>query len=755
MKTGIATVSISGNLEEKIEAIAAAGFTGIEIFEQDFIADTRSPRAVGERIRDAGLEVMLFQPFRDFEGLPGPLRAKAFDRAERKFDVMQELGCDLVLVCSTVHPEALGGIDRAAADFGELGERAARRGLRVGYEALAWGRHVNDHRDAWEIVRRADHPAVGLILDSFHTLGRGIDPQSIRRIPGDRIFFVQLADAPAIEMDLLYWSRHFRNMPGEGDLAVTDFMRAVMATGYAGPISLEIFNDQFRGGSPRTIAQDGYRSLVALMDEVRRAEPEAAPDITPLPPPIEVRDTAFVEFAAQGEKLAELGFELGDNAFADAFKRFKDLADRKKHVFDEDIEALVEDETPFAVHYLNLDRFKTVNDTLGQATGDTVLREVAERLLGAAGGDNFVGRLGGDEFAVCQKTDSASVAHRFAEHLVRALAKPCAIDGNEITIGGSIGFARYPENGSETAVLLQAAAIALSRAKKNGRGCALGYHESMEREHVERHAVEKRLRQALAAGGFELHYQPLFRTGDQKLRGFEALLRLRDENGKPIPPSVFIPVAEEIGLICRIGDWALAEACRFAATWPDELTVAVNLSPVQFERGDLVMKARAALKESGLAANRLELEITESLLITNPQSVLAQLHQLRALGIRIALDDFGTGYSSLSYLWQFPFDKLKIDRAFMNGIDTRGSKSREILKTVVSLGRILDLAVTAEGVETKEQLAALEELKCDLTQGFLLGRPMPAEDLAAFVVKAMAPAAGKRRGARKLREAAS
>ncbi|GGE53485.1 3-keto-5-aminohexanoate cleavage protein [Primorskyibacter flagellatus] len=306
MKTGIATVSISGNLEEKIEAIAAAGFTGIEIFEQDFIADIRSPRAVGQRIRDAGLEVMLFQPFRDFEGLPDGLRAKAFDRAERKFDVMQELGCDLVLVCSSVHPQALGGIDRAAADFAELGVRAAARGLRVGYEALAWGRHVNDHRDAWEIVRRADHPSVGLILDSFHTLGRGIDPDTIRRIPGDRIFFVQLADAPAIEMDPLYWSRHFRNMPGEGDLAVTDFMRAVMATGYDGPISLEIFNDQFRGGSPGTIAQDGHRSLIALMDEVRRAEPASSAGIPALPAPIEVRDTAFVEFAAQGSDLIAL-----------------------------------------------------------------------------------------------------------------------------------------------------------------------------------------------------------------------------------------------------------------------------------------------------------------------------------------------------------------------------------------------------------------------------------------------------------------
>ncbi len=315
MKTGIATVSISGNLEEKIEAIAAAGFTGIEIFEQDFIADSRSPREVGERIRAAGLELLLFQPFRDFEGLPAPLRHKAFDRAERKFDLMQELGTDLVLVCSSVHPEALGGIDRAADDFAELGSRAAARGLRVGYEALAWGRHVNDHRDAWEVVRRADHPNIGLIVDSFHTLARGLDPESIRRVPGDKIFFVQLADAPRIDMDLLYWSRHFRNMPGEGDLDVATFLRAVMATGYSGPVSLEIFNDQFRGGSSATIAQDGYRSLVAVMDDVRRTEPEVHVDLPAMPSRIPVRDTAFIEFAARGAELSALEAQLGSLGF--------------------------------------------------------------------------------------------------------------------------------------------------------------------------------------------------------------------------------------------------------------------------------------------------------------------------------------------------------------------------------------------------------------------------------------------------------
>ncbi|UOA29106.1 sugar phosphate isomerase/epimerase and 4-hydroxyphenylpyruvate domain-containing protein [Pseudosulfitobacter sp. DSM 107133] len=314
MKTSIATVSVPGTLQDKLKAIAGAGFDGVEIFEQDFITDAGSPRDVGAMIRDHGLEITLFQPFRDFEGLPGALRTKAFDRARRKFDVMAELGTNLVLFCASCHPEALGGIDRAAADFAELGEIAAQRGIRVGYEALAWGRHVNDHRDAWEIVRRADHPNIGLIVDSFHTLARGIDPESLRRIPGDRIFFMQLADAPRIDMDLLYWSRHFRNMPGEGDLDVTAFTRAVMATGYTGPVSLEIFNDQFRGGMPGNVARDGYRSLIALMDDVRRAEPDCAKDLASFPARTAVGGMSFIEFASQGadaEALATLLQSLG------------------------------------------------------------------------------------------------------------------------------------------------------------------------------------------------------------------------------------------------------------------------------------------------------------------------------------------------------------------------------------------------------------------------------------------------------------
>ena len=315
MKTSIATVSISGNFEEKLEAIAAAGFHGLEIFEQDLIAHDANPREVGEMIRAMGLEITIFQPFRDFEGLPGHLRAKAFDRAEHKFDLIQELGTDLMLICSSCHPEAIGGIDRAAADFHELGDRAKKRGLRVGYEALAWGRYVNDHRDAWEVVRRADHDNIGLILDSFHTLVRKIDPDTIRRIPGNKIFFVHFADAPAIEMDMLYRSRHFRNMPGEGELDMIGFTRAVMATGYSGPISLEIFNDQFRAGQPKTIAKDGYRSLLALMDDVNRAEPALALNVPDAPARIQAKGLSFIEFASNADEaesldalLASLGF---------------------------------------------------------------------------------------------------------------------------------------------------------------------------------------------------------------------------------------------------------------------------------------------------------------------------------------------------------------------------------------------------------------------------------------------------------------
>ena len=304
MKTSIATVSISGELPDKLGAISRAGYSGVEIFENDFLAFDGSPAEVGRMARDHGLEITLFQPFRDFEGMPKSFRQRTFDRAERKFDVMQELGTDLLLVCSNVSTASLGGIDRAAEDFHELGERAAKRGLRVGYEALAWGRHINDHRDAWEVVRRADHSAIGLVLDSFHTLSRKIEINSIRSIPKEKIFIVQLADAPLIDMDLLYWSRHFRCMPGEGDLPVAAFARAISDTGYDGYFSLEIFNDQFRGGSTRAIAADGYRSLIYLADQIGRDTDLDSGSA--MPARAHVDGIGFVEFTADQDDAADL-----------------------------------------------------------------------------------------------------------------------------------------------------------------------------------------------------------------------------------------------------------------------------------------------------------------------------------------------------------------------------------------------------------------------------------------------------------------
>jgi 4-hydroxyphenylpyruvate dioxygenase len=315
VRTAIATVCLSGALDEKLEAIAGAGFKRVEIFENDLLSYAGTVGDVRGMIEGGGLEVITFQPFRDFEGMPPERRARVFDRAERKFDLMQQLGCNLLLVCSNVSPESLGGIDRAAADLRELGERAARRGLRIGFEALAWGRHINDYRDAWEAVRRADHPAVGLVLDTFHILAKRTDLGALRSIPRDRVFLVQIADAPLLEMDYLSWSRHFRNFPGQGDLPLLGFMEALGATGFDGLLSLEIFNDQFRGGSPRGVAIDGHRSLIHLFDQLRERTGRPVPGHAALPPRPQCRGVEFIEFAvdegaARGLEgmLAGLGF---------------------------------------------------------------------------------------------------------------------------------------------------------------------------------------------------------------------------------------------------------------------------------------------------------------------------------------------------------------------------------------------------------------------------------------------------------------
>lgn len=314
MQTAIATVCLSGTLREKLEAISAAGFTAVEIFENDLLYFNGTPAEVRRLTDDLGLTVAVYQPFRDFEGMPEPQRAKGFARAERKFDTMEEIGCDFLMVCSNVSPDSLGGIDRAAADFHELGGRAARRGMRVAFEALAWGRHVNDYRDAWEIVRRADHPAIGFVLDSFHVLARGTELRPIRAIPKDKIFLVQMADAPKLDMDALSWSRHYRCFPGQGDLPIDPFMDALGATGFDGLLSLEIFSDRFRAGSARSVAVDARRSLLFMLDEFRTRTTSPTPTLPALPPRAACQGIEFIEFAvdeAAGEKLEAVLRGLG------------------------------------------------------------------------------------------------------------------------------------------------------------------------------------------------------------------------------------------------------------------------------------------------------------------------------------------------------------------------------------------------------------------------------------------------------------
>ena len=306
-KRAIATVCLSGTLPDKLEAAAAAGFEAVEIFENDLLTFDGPPRDAGRMAADLGLEIALFQPFRDFEAMPAPQRARNLDRAERKFDTMQALGADLILVCSNVQPAALPEPERAAADLREMAERAARRGLRVGYEALAWGTHVSRWRQAWDVVRRVDHEALGLVLDSFHTLCLGDDLAGLAdAVPGGRIFFLQLADAPRLSMDALSWSRHFRSFPGQGELPVADFLRAVLGAGYAGPLSLEVFNDEFRAAPSRRIARDGLRSLVWLEEQVGTAALPALPRLS---------GVEFVEFAVDEAARRELGAFLGGLGF--------------------------------------------------------------------------------------------------------------------------------------------------------------------------------------------------------------------------------------------------------------------------------------------------------------------------------------------------------------------------------------------------------------------------------------------------------
>ncbi|YBV95512.1 EAL domain-containing protein [Phyllobacteriaceae bacterium JZ32] len=387
---------------------------------------------------------------------------------------------------------------------------------------------------------------------------------------------------------------------------------------------------------------------------------------------------------------------------------------------------------PFALLYLDVDHFKQVNDSIGHPAGDRLLREVAARLSKLISPDDFIARIDGDEFALVFMDGDVTEISIFAEKLMAAFAEPFRLDDNEEYVCCSIGIALAPKHGDEVDLLLRNADLALHTAKADGRSTFRFYEHSMRLAAEKRHIMTLELRQALNEGQFELYYQPIFTLADDSISGFEALIRWRHPQRGMISPAEFIPVAEETGLIAGIGQWVLREACMTAARWPKSVKISVNLSPAQFGQAGLLDSVMTALEEAGLEPHRLELEITESVFLSNSRQNIQLLYSLRELGVRIAMDDFGTGYSSLSYLRSFPFDKIKIDRSFVSGIEV-DTRNLAIIQAVAVLGAGFNITTTAEGVETAQQLHRLKNEQFGEVQGFLTGRPMPASEVETFI----------------------
>jgi diguanylate cyclase (GGDEF)-like protein len=383
---------------------------------------------------------------------------------------------------------------------------------------------------------------------------------------------------------------------------------------------------------------------------------------------------------------------------------------------------------------LDLDNFKLINDTLGHSVGDALLCAVSERLRDLVGDGNLVSRTGGDEFAIVQSGAERPMeaAAGLATRIVEALSVPLELGDHHVVIGGSVGIAIAPDDGDNADQLLKNADMALYRAKEDGRARFHFFEPDMDVKAQARRLLELDLRKAVAADGFELFYQPIVNLADNKITGFEALLRWNHPTRGRISPAEFIPLAEETGLIATIGEWVIRQACAEAKRWPSDLRVAVNVSPVQFRHKTLLSAVVTALATSGLPANRLELEITETVLMTNNDATLEALHQLRGLGVRISMDDFGTGYSSLSYLRSFPFDKIKIDQSFVRDLIDRPD-SIAIIRAVAGLGQSFGMTTTAEGVETQEQLDKMRAEGCDEVQGYFFSRPVPASEIAQLL----------------------
>lgn len=386
-----------------------------------------------------------------------------------------------------------------------------------------------------------------------------------------------------------------------------------------------------------------------------------------------------------------------------------------------------------AVLCFDLDHFKIINDTLGHGVGDSVLKEVAARINDTKREHETAARLGGDEFALLAgPLKGPKDAAALAERIIAAISQPMEINGHRVMIGTSIGIAVAPVDGDNGETLMKNADLALYRAKGDGRGNYRFFEKGMDATMQHRRTIESGLKLGLTRNEFSLAFQPLMDLESNQVSCLEALLRWEHSELGIISPVEFIPVAEEIGFIVPLGEWVLREACRVAATWPDHVRVAVNLSPVQFKSRRLLDVVKSALSDTGLSPRRLELEITESVMLTDSEQTLETLHALRAMGVRISMDDFGTGYSSLSYLRAFPFDKIKIDRSFIEDVGSKDANF-EIIKAVIALGRSLGMATTAEGVETEAQLDAVRAHGCDEIQGFLFSRPLNERDASELI----------------------
>jgi diguanylate cyclase (GGDEF)-like protein len=434
--------------------------------------------------------------------------------------------------------------------------------------------------------------------------------------------------------------------------------------------------------------------------------------------------TSFNEMAG---KISEREQRITQLAFNDVLTGLPN-----RSMFQQQIDHLLRvsdgDGRPFALHCLDLDQFKAINDTLGHPAGDALLVEAASRVRNAARG-HFVARLGGDEFVVLQTVgEDRDAPDKLARDILEGIAQPFRVEGNEIVPSTSIGIAIAPQDGSDGGNLLRNADLALYRAKEAGRGTYAFFEESLNQQAQERRQLESDLRLAVERDEFELRFQPLFDLKENRICSFEALLRWNHPTRGMIAPSEFVPIAEDTGLIVPIGTWAIRNACAEAAAWPDSVRVGVNVSPVQFHRGGLNEIILLALADSGLPPARLEIEITESIFLEGSETTLRLLHSLRALGVRVALDDFGTGYSSLSYLQSFPFDKLKIDRSFIQNLLTRQGASA-IVRAITELAHALGIETTAEGVEETAQLMELRAHGCSSVQGYLFAEPMTAEEV--------------------------